>query len=186
MFMQNAFKRRAAFTLVEILAVVVIIGIAAGIIIPQISTRDDMRAAAAARVLIADLIYAQNLAISNGAKVYVKFDVAGGKYTLLSTASSGGDVAVNNPITGLTYTQQFGSASRDWQTVTINSADFDGDASNQNQYTVAFDEIGAPYTFNYSSNLTSDLTAGTIVLKCGQFTKTVRVTAATGEITIDP
>jgi len=88
-----------------------------------------MRAAAAARVLIADLIYAQNLAISNGAKVYVKFDVASSKYTLLTTASSGGDVAANNPITQTTYVQQFGSASRDWQTVTIDSADFDAEAA---------------------------------------------------------
>src|SRR5215475_9916349 len=57
---------RRGFTLVEILAVVVILGIASAIIIPQIGSRDDMKAAAAARVLIADLIYAQNLAISSG------------------------------------------------------------------------------------------------------------------------
>src|SRR5438046_1726291 len=99
---------RRAFTLVEILAVVVIIGIASAIIIPQIGTRDDMRAAAAARVVVSDLIYAQNLAIANGTVVYVKFDTANNKYTLLSTANSGGDVALNNPITQMTYTQQFG------------------------------------------------------------------------------
>ena len=91
------------FTLVEILAVVVILGIASAIIIPQMGTRDDMRAAAAARTLVADLIYAQNQAITSGRMVYVKFDVANNKYTLLSTAKTGGDVALNNPITQTFY-----------------------------------------------------------------------------------
>src|SRR4051812_47762470 len=70
-------RRSSGFTLAEILAVVVILGIASAIIIPQIGTRDDMRVKAAARTLIADLIYAQNLAISTGQTVYVRFDVAG-------------------------------------------------------------------------------------------------------------
>src|SRR5687768_3580673 len=75
---------RRGFTLVEILAVIVILGIASAIIIPQIGTRDDMRARAAARNLVADLIYAQNLAISSGKVVYVRFDVANNKYSLIT------------------------------------------------------------------------------------------------------
>src|SRR5687767_3290316 len=83
---------RRGFTLVEILMVVLIIGIASAIIIPQMGTRDDMRATAAARTLISDLVYAQSLAISSGSYVYVKFDTANNRYTLLSTAApSGGD-----------------------------------------------------------------------------------------------
>jgi prepilin-type N-terminal cleavage/methylation domain-containing protein len=180
---QHAVRR--GFTLVEILAVVVIIGIASAIIVPQMGTRDDMRVAAAARVVIADLIYAQNLAISNGAVVYVKFDTANQRYTLLSTANSGGDVALSHPIRQTSYIQQFGSTSRDWPTTTINSADFDGlTAAFADQYTVAFDEIGAPYVFKYSTNTTEDLNTGSIVMRCGAFTKTISITAATGEITV--
>src|SRR5438132_3939719 len=114
------------FTLVEILAVIVILGIASAIIIPQMGTRDDMRAAAAARTLVADLIYAQNQAITSGKMVYVKFDVANNRYTLLSTANSGGDVALNNPLTQTTYSQQFGVVSAGWQNVSITSAVFNG------------------------------------------------------------
>src|SRR6476661_4283988 len=80
---------RRGFTLVEILAVLVIIGIASAIVIPQLATRDDLRAAAAARILVADLIYAQNMAISQQRPIYVRFDKANNKYSLLSVANSG-------------------------------------------------------------------------------------------------
>src|SRR5688500_3499715 len=86
--MARGSKRRGGFTLAEILAVVVILGIASAIIIPQIGTRDDMRVKAAARTLVADLIYAQNLAISTGQVVYIRFDVAGNSYSLLTNPSS--------------------------------------------------------------------------------------------------
>jgi prepilin-type N-terminal cleavage/methylation domain-containing protein len=182
----NCRKHRAGFTLVEILAVVVIIGIASAIIIPQIGTRDDMRAAAAARVIVSDLIYAQNMAISNGTVVYVKFDTGNNRYTLLSTANSGGDVAMTNPITQTTYTQQFGATSRGWETITLTSAVFNGiDNAYRPMYTLGFDEIGSPYAFSYSTNDKNDLNDGTIVVTCGQFSKTITISAATGEITVN-
>ena len=173
------------FTLVEILAVIVILGIASAIIVPQMGTRDDMRAAAAARTLVADLIYAQNQAITTGRWVYVKFDVANNKYTLLSTANSGGDVAINHPITQTTYAQQFGVSSRGWEQVSIASAVFNGaDVTFRPMYPVAFDEIGSPYVFNYANNQTNDLNDGGVVLRAGQFTTTVSVQPATGEINV--
>src|SRR5947207_2842939 len=108
-------RTRRAFTLVEILAVVVIIGIASAIIIPQIGTRDDMRNTAAVRIIVADLIYAANL----------------------------------------------------------------------NQYTIGFDEIGSPYVWNYTTNTRDDLVDGSnIVIKTGQFSTTISIAAATGEITV--
>jgi prepilin-type N-terminal cleavage/methylation domain-containing protein len=174
------------FTLVEILSVIVILGIASAIIIPQMGTRDDMRAAAAARTLVADLIYAQNQAITSGRWVYVKFDVANNKYTLLSTANSGGDVALTNPLTQTTYTRQFGIVADGWQNVSIQSAVFNGaDLSFRPMFTIAFDEIGSPYVFNYANNQTNDLNDGSCVIAAGQFTKTVSVSPATGEINVN-
>ena len=178
--------RGGGFTLAEILAVIVILGIASAIIVPQIGTRDDMRAAAGARTVIADLIFAQNQAITTGKRVYIKFDVANNRYTLLSTANSGGDVALNNPITQTTYTQQFGPSSSGWDLVSIQSAVFNGtDSGYSAMYTIAFDELGSPYVFNYANNLSNELSSGSIVVKCGQFTQTVKISPATGEISVN-
>ena len=48
-------RARRGFTLVEILTVVLILGIASAIIAPQIGSRGDLKVRAAARVLVSDL-----------------------------------------------------------------------------------------------------------------------------------
>jgi prepilin-type N-terminal cleavage/methylation domain-containing protein len=179
-------RAAAAFTLVEILAVVVILGIASAIIIPNMGTRDDLKTAAAARTLVADLIYAQNQAITTGRMVYIKFDTANNCYTLLTTANSGGDTSMTNPITQTSYVRQFGVTVSGWETITVNSAVLNGtDVNYRPMYTLAFDELGSPYVFRYTDNTTNDLNDGSIVLQSGTFTTTVSVAPATGEITVN-
>jgi prepilin-type N-terminal cleavage/methylation domain-containing protein len=181
-------RRSAGFTLVEILTVVVILGIASAVIIPQMGSRDDMRVEAAARTLISDLIYAQNMAIANGAHVYVRFDVAGNKYSVLTNPSSikakFGDPA-QHPITQTDYVQQFGASARGWEAVTIQAAPMNGiDASYQGEFTVGFDEIGSPYVFCYDVNQKNELNDGSITLQAGAFTKVITISPATGEISV--
>ena len=181
--------RRGGFTLVEILAVVVILGIASAIIIPQIGTRDDMRVKAASRTLIADLIYAQNLAISTGQVVYVRFDVAGNSYSLLtnplSSKAKKGD-PVQHPITQADYVTAFGASHRGWEQVKIDSAKFNGvDVNFRPEFTVGFDEIGSPHVWCYDVDQRNDLNDGTIVLKAGQFKNTITISPATGEILVN-
>ena len=193
--------RRAGFTLVEILAVVVILGIASAIIVPQMSTRDDMRAKAAARTLVADLIYCQNLAISSGHPVYLRFDVADSSYRMISSPTSANTATwgtvVNHPIKQTAYITKFGTASdastdTGWglptqdNMVTIQSAVFNGmDTNYGNEFTVGFDEIGAPLVWCYDLNAKNDMQNGTIVVRSGQFTNTVTISAATGEILVN-
>ena len=173
------------FTLVEILMVVVILGIASAIIIPAIGNRDDMRAAAAGRVLVADLIFAQNQAITTGRKVYVRFDVANNKYALCTAVATLGDTYVTHPITQASYVQQFGPSARGWEMVTLQSAVVNGiNPLYQPEFTLAFDEIGAPFVYCYDDDVTDDLQDGTIIVKAGQFTNTIRIAPATGEISI--
>src|SRR4051794_19271606 len=80
-------RRRAGFTLIEILAVVVILGIASAIIVPQIGSRDDQKAASAARVVMADLLYAQNRAIATQKTHYVLFDTGAQVYRIFDSLS---------------------------------------------------------------------------------------------------
>lgn len=185
----HALRARQGFTLVEILAVVVILGIASAIIIPQMGTRDDMRVKAAARTLIADLIYAQNLAISTGQTVYIRFDVAGNSYSMLTNPSNSkakkGD-PVQHPITQSDYVTAFGSNNRGWEQVKIDSAVMNGVDSNfRPEFTVGFDEIGSPHVWCYDLDQRNDLNDGTIVLKAGQFKNTITITPATGEILVN-
>ena len=181
--------RRGGFTLVEILAVIVILGIASAIVIPQIGTRDDMRVKAATRTLIADLIYAQNLAISTGQVVYVRFDVADNKYSLLTAPANSkpnkGDL-VSHPISQAGYVTQFGSGARGWEQVTIDSAVMNGiDTNFRPEFTVGFDEIGSPHVWCYDLDQRNDLNDGKITLKAGQFKSEVTISPATGEILVN-
>jgi len=165
--------------------VLVIIGIASAVVIPQLGTRDDLKAASAARTLTADLIYAQNLAISQQKYIYIRFDTASNNYKVLSVANSSGDTVLTHPITQQPYIQQFGSGSRGLESVTIQSVDFDGvDNTISDEFTLAFDEMGAPFAFCYDVNNQSDLKSGTIVLRAGGFTTTITVTPYTGEILV--
>ncbi len=66
---------------------VVILGLASAVIVPQISSRDDLKVSSAARTLVADLIYAQNMAITKQQMYYVRFDAANERYTVLSAVS---------------------------------------------------------------------------------------------------
>jgi prepilin-type N-terminal cleavage/methylation domain-containing protein len=176
-------KSRAGFTLVEILAVLVIIGIASAIVIPQLGTRDDLRAAAAARIIVADLIYAQNVAISTQKTVYARFDTANNRYKLLSAVSP--DTLMSHPMTQVAYQQNFGTGTSGLETVALSDVVFSGvDANYANLKTIAFDEMGAPYAYSDTLSNKSDLKIGSIGLTSGTFTTIITIAPYTGEISV--
>jgi len=171
---------RRAFTLVEILVVVVILGIAAAVVVPQVGTQSDLRAAAAARLIMADLIYAQNRAIATQTKHYVFFDTTNQKYRIRMGSTF---VDIPQPITKESYYEvalgQKGTALSDISLGTVNI---------EGCTTIAFDELGVPYSYNAGTGLTTPLsTSGgsTIPVKCGTFTLTISVEPYTGEIKVN-
>src|SRR5260221_11201513 len=93
---------KRAFTLVEILVVVVILGITAAIVVPQIGTQSDLKAAAAAREIMADLIYAQNRSIATQTKHYVVFNTTAGSQSYRIKMGSA-LVDIPQPVTKETY-----------------------------------------------------------------------------------
>jgi prepilin-type N-terminal cleavage/methylation domain-containing protein len=165
------------FTLVEILMVVVILGIAAAAVVPQLSSRDDLKAAAAARVLMADLIYAQNRAISVQQTHFVAFDVAAKKYSVLTAWNP--QVFVTHPINKTNYVTSFSTAATGpMKEMTLTSADFDAKAG------LAFDSLGSPYSVATDGTTAPLVAAGQVKVTAGSHTLTVTVEPYTGEINV--
>jgi type II secretion system protein H len=186
-------RRRAAaasgFTLVEILMVVLILGIASAIVAPQLGSRSDIKVRAAARLLVADLMYAQNAAISQQKWIYVRFDAAGEKYSVMDgVGANTTDTSkiIKHPVTKAEFTTKLGVATDNrLGDVKIKSATFNGvDTNYRPEFVIAFDELGVPYVYCYDLNNTNELLDGTVELECGKDTLKVLIERYTGEIKV--
>jgi prepilin-type N-terminal cleavage/methylation domain-containing protein len=177
-------RNRPAFTLVEILTVVVILGIAGAVIVPQMGSRGDLKAAAAARMIMADLIYAQNRAISTQTRHYVKFDNTSTPQTYRLLTSITPLVDITHPITkASSYVTTFGAnGSPGMDDISLGTVSFEG------KKTIVFDELGVPYFYDPATSTTTALTTtggSSIQVKCGTFTLTVSIEPYTGEIKVN-
>lgn len=169
------------FTLVEILVVVVILGIASMVILPQLGDRGDLEAAAAARVLTADLTYAQNLAIVKQRKHYVRFE--GQTYSLWTRDNDGTLVRVRHPIRREDFVVTLGSGGASGlRHVELSSVSLGGSGYDA----VGFDELGSPVAANLASDTDAPLASrASCTISAGSHQLTVFVEPFTGEITID-
>ncbi len=150
----------SAFTLVEILVVVIILAIAAAIVVPSMSGTASMQATAAARMISADLQYAQNMAITYQELVFVDFTTSG-EYYELSNASG----PLIHPMTKSDYTVNFATQGN-FGRLDVVSADFAGNPR------VTFDEIGAPDN------------PGSVTVAAGGISYSIAVAPATGRVTV--
>jgi prepilin-type N-terminal cleavage/methylation domain-containing protein len=156
-------RRRAAqaFTLVEILMVVLILAITAMIVVPRAARSDTFEVQGAARAVVSDLMFAQNDAVSQQQVRKVVFDTVNNHYQITDSA----DTPLPAPWLGGSYQVDFGANSR-FPSVQLANANFGGSA------TVTFDELGTP-----SSGGSVDVQIGTLVYR-------VSVTAFTGRVTV--
>ena len=157
------------FTLIEVILVVLIIGIAAGVVVPMMSSAGSMQIRASVNMIAADLEYAKSMAISRGQPYSVVFDKTAEGYQVVDQS--------NNPIPhpvkkGSYYVVNFQNDCRLDQ-VNIANANFDGTSK------VTFDYLGSPY--NGSG---SPLNSGVITLQSGSVTRTVSVEPVTGFISV--
>jgi prepilin-type N-terminal cleavage/methylation domain-containing protein len=171
-------KAKRGFTLIEVLCVVTILGIAAAIVIPEVGTRDDLKVAAGARVLMADMIWAQNRAISTEQKQYIVF--SGQSYTLWYADSSGVLHTNTNPVTTDTYTTTFAATGTQLEDVSISTTTPPSFAS---KTALCFDEMGTPWGYNGTSTF-SMTTQGQVELNCGTQSLTVYIEPYTGEASV--
>ena len=174
----RARRRNRGLTLIEILMVVIILGISSAIVIPQISSRNDLKAASAARAIVADILYAQNQAIVTQANQYMKFNTVGQTYKVCTGYSP--EVVATNPQTLMPFVKTFSTAAGTSATkdMRIGSAVFDGEA------TLGFDPLGAPLCVKSDGSYTA-MISGSVVVQAGTFSMTITISPYTGELTVN-
>jgi prepilin-type N-terminal cleavage/methylation domain-containing protein len=150
------------FTMIEIVIVIVVIGIAAMLAIPMMSSAASLQIRSAANMLAADLEYAKSMAISRGQNYSVIFNKDTDSYTIVGPDGN----PIEHPVKkGSSYVVSFQNESR-LSRVDITSATFGTDQ------TVVFDCLGSPDS------------GGSVVLQADGTTKTVMVEPVTGFISI--
>lgn len=163
------------FTLVELVAVLVVTAILAATAVPALGTLADTRRGLAASGLRRDLTLARQRAVATGTRSWVIFDVNAETWSLLvedpSSPGRAGAVALADPGTGRDHVVQLGAGA--FGGVTLASADFDGGVE------IGFDWLGRPL-----NGAESDLAAaGTVTLSGGG---QVVVAATTGHVSVTP
>ncbi len=154
-----------AFTLVELLIVVALMGIAASLAIPMLAGTDATRLQAAGRLLVADLGFAQLESITHADDpCVVTFDQANASYTLARTSAP--STPITDPGTNQPYVTQFGSGrAAELTGVSIQGYSLGGD----NQ--LAFGIYGQ----------TDQTTPAVITLQAGNLTVSVQIDPTSGE-----
>lgn len=168
--MKNMNKK--AFTLVEILLLVVILSIIGLCALPMIGSASTMQVKAAATKIAADLEYAKSMAISRQKNYSIVFDIDNEKYQIQDDS---GNVICDPLQTSKDFVVDFKKDSRINQ-VNILSVDFDSAVA------VTFDYLGSPYS-GTSSNALIDGSNG-ITLKAGDTQMQILVEPVTGYINI--
>jgi prepilin-type N-terminal cleavage/methylation domain-containing protein len=161
------------FTLIELIAVAVLLGLLSALAVPAVRMMGTQRASGAAGELARDMLFARQRAVATGTVSWVVFDAAGDAYSVLAEnpASPGraGATTLTDPSTGAAFVRRLGrneSAGLD-----LVSASFGG------QSEVGFDRLGRPV----QSSGVLHTAAGTVTISGGW---TVTVQPRTGLVQV--
>lgn len=170
-------SRRRGYTLVEVLVVVVVLGIAGAMVIPSMDQAGVLRTQGAVRSVVSDIMFAQGDAVAAQQGRAVVFSPDLNEYrvcaVLGSTIDIDNDVLFDHYGGGNRYVvsldqPEFGNSR-------IIGASFDGTGP-----IIVFDEMGAPVTAVGGSSPSS---GGTVTIE-GQYHRfVVRVESFTGRVT---
>lgn len=164
--------RRRAFTLIEVLTVVTIMGIIGALVVPSLLTAGTLGLQGAARLVVADILFAQNEAIAAQESRKIIFDAANESYRLTRDVGGTDTTLTMGWVNGQTsnYIVSFTDDDR-FKGVEIVSVQMDGTDVTE----LEFDDLGSP---QQSSEIQVLMRMQTNVL-------TVRVAPFTGRVTVD-
>lgn len=166
---RNTRTTRNAFSLAEMLIVVVIISIAAAILAPSLSSADPLRVQGAVRTIVSDIAVAQSDAIAMQKKRGIRFTgtTQESSYSMSSVTGDEFDIGNPNAITVRLDGARFGHSR--FGTNTFASS------------TLVFDELGSPI------NIADGAAAGTQYIDVVGPRQTYRITveAFTGRCTVE-
>ncbi len=131
-----------AFTLVELLIVVVLLGIAGALVIPNMASAHSLRVQAALRTIVSDLTFAQADAIAFQRRRAVLFDVANNTYRIVDIPGSA--ISADNVLfksDGPSGQYVVNLADTSFAGARIESASF---TQVNGLPTLIFDDVGAP------------------------------------------
>jgi Tfp pilus assembly protein FimT len=162
-------KHAPAYTLVELMVVVLVLIIIAGVVVPTLVSGQDSQATAAARIVASDLETARSLAVTTLVPHSLVFNADLTAYKIVADYAGeeyGAAVPIDHPVKAgseyaVTLASQTGMGS-----VQVAGADFGGATY------VTFDAQGEPSA------------AGSITLAAGPFQVQVSVESLTGNITV--
>jgi prepilin-type N-terminal cleavage/methylation domain-containing protein len=167
--LSRAANQRRAYTLIEILIVVTLLGIAAALVSPVVGSTDVLRVQSTVRAIVADIAFAQSDALATQSGRAIIFDADANKYTIVEVKGP-----VLNPATDTMQVVEIGNGKKYGDSKLI-SAEFDGDAI------LVFDEIGGPVT---EPDTTTPSAGGKITITGSGQTFEITVEAYTGRVTV--
>ncbi|MFN3168524.1 MAG: GspH/FimT family pseudopilin [Phycisphaeraceae bacterium] len=167
----NRRRQSTGYTLIEVLITVSIMGIAAAIVVPNMLQGGTLGVQAASRMVIADLMFAQNEAMAQQSTRRVTFDADDNSYKVEKYDANAGEwVLENNPVLGGVGGSNYEidlDDDRRFRDVEIVSASFNG--SNQ----IEFHDLGNPSS------------GGTVRLRFETHVYDVNIAPFTGRITVE-
>ena len=168
-----------AYTLIEVLVVVVILGIAGAILVPSMGSTGVLKAQGALRSIVSDITFAQSDAVAFQEKRAICFDIASSSYSLVQIPGTTIDAAANTMYDptrpGGRWIENFVTDNR-FGDARIIAADFGAGSRN-----LIFDGMGGPIADPSSNN---PGLGGTIKVSGSGATWTISVEAFTGRVTV--
>ncbi len=160
---------RRAYTLVEVLIVVVILGIAGALVVPSFASTDSLRVQGALRMLVADITVQQSDAIAyqSGRGIFFRQDGQDASYVLADVVNS--ELDVTSPIA---ETRHLGGEQFGW--CHFDSIDFP-------DHMIVFDELGGPVAAPGSDVAAP---AGSITISGSHQRFKINLEAYTGRVTV--